>query len=251
MLISHHWLRELINTKLTPSELREKLTRVGLAIDAVETHGDDAVLDVEVPSNRPDCLSHVGIAREVSVIEDGELSLPPAVSLSTEGSASSLTAVEIKDEELCPRYAARLVRGVKIGPSPDWLVKRLETIGQRSINNVADITNYVLHEVGQPLHAFDFNKLSGKRIVVRRANAGEKLKTLDGVERELTAEMLVIADAENAVALAGVMGGEDSEISNATTDVLIESAYFNPDSVRRHHYCFGWRFLVQQSRGIS
>ncbi|HEY6806215.1 MAG TPA: phenylalanine--tRNA ligase subunit beta [Pyrinomonadaceae bacterium] len=233
MLISHHWLRELTNTSLTPSELREKLTRVGLAIDAVETHGDDAVLDVEVPSNRPDCLSHVGIAREVTVIEDGELTLPPAVSLPTEGLASSFTSVEIKDEELCPRYAARLVRGVKIGPSPDWLVKRLETLGQRSINNVADITNYVLHEVGQPLHAFDLNKLSGKRIVVRRANAGETLKTLDGVERKLTAEMLVIADAENAVALAGIMGGEDSEISNATTDVLVESAYFNPDSVRR------------------
>jgi phenylalanyl-tRNA synthetase beta chain len=233
MLISHSWLREFTNTKLTPAELREKLTRVGLAIDAVETHGDDAVLDVEVPSNRPDCLSHVGIAREVTVIERGVLRLPESKSIPVEGSASSLTSVEIKDLDLCPRYAARLVRGVKIGPSPDWLVKKLETIGQRPINNVADITNYVLHEVGQPLHAFDFNKLGGKRIVVRRANEGEKLKTLDGFERELSTNMLVIADAGRAVALAGIMGGEDSEISNATTDVLIESAYFNPDSVRR------------------
>jgi phenylalanyl-tRNA synthetase beta chain len=233
MLISHHWLRELTDTRLTPSELREKLTRVGLAIDAVETHGDDAVLDVEVPSNRPDCLSHIGIAREVSVIENGRLHLPVSKSVAAEGSAASLTSVEIKDPDLCPRYAARIVRGVKIGPSPDWLVKRLETIGQRPINNVADITNYVLHEVGQPLHAFDFNKLSGQRIVVRRATAGEKLKTLDGVERELTNQMLVIADAETPVALAGIMGGEDSEISNSTTDVLIESAYFNPDSVRK------------------
>ena len=146
---------------------------------------------------------------------------------------SSLTSVEIKDANLCPRYAARLIRGVRIGPSPEWLVKRLETIGQRPINNVADITNYVLHEVGQPLHAFDFKKLSGSRIVVRRATAGEKLKTLDGVERELSSEMLVIADADKPVALAGIMGGEESEISTATTDVLIESAYFNPDSVRR------------------
>ena len=125
------------------------------------------------------------------------------------------------------------MRGVKIGPSPEWLVQRLETIGQRPINNVADITNYVLHELGQPLHAFDFQKLSGRRIVVRRAAAREKLKTLDGVERELTNDMLVIADAERPVALAGIMGGEESEISAATTDVLIESAYFDPDSVRR------------------
>src|SRR4029450_13532790 len=131
-----------------------------------------------------------------------------------------------------PRYAARLVRGVKIGPSPDWLVKRLEVIGQRPINNVADITNYVLHEVGQPLHAFDFAQLEGHKIIVRRAKAGEKLTTLDGVERELPPDMLVIADAERPVALAGIMGGEESEISSATTDVLIESAYFDSNSVR-------------------
>ncbi|HSK63351.1 MAG TPA: phenylalanine--tRNA ligase subunit beta, partial [Pyrinomonadaceae bacterium] len=188
---------------------------------------------VEVPSNRPDCLSHAGIAREVAVIETKEVRLPPVAACNTEGRASELTSVEIKDADLCPRYAARLVRGVKIGPSPDWLTKRLETIGQRPINNVADLTNYVLHELGQPLHAFDFHKLGGQRIVVRRAAAGEKLKTLDGVERELTSKMLVIADAERPVALAGIMGGEESEISAATTDVLLESAYFDPDSVRR------------------
>ena len=206
---------------------------VGLAIDAVEQHDGDAVLDVEVPSNRPDCLSHVGIAREVTVIEKGRMRLPVGERIKTEGRADSFTSVEIKDPDLCPRYAARLVRGVKIGPSPDWLAKRLETIGQRPINNVADITNYVLHELGQPLHAFDFEKLGGHRIVIRRAAPGEKLKTLDGVERTLTTDMLVIADAENPVALAGIMGGEDSEISSATTDVLIESAYFNPHSVRQ------------------
>lgn len=233
MLISYHWLRELTATQLSPQELREKLTMVGLAIDAVEQHGDDYVIDVEVPSNRPDCLSHVGIAREVTVIDSGKLTLPVATIPPTDGGIQSLTSVEIKDTELCPRYAARLVRGVTIGPSPDWLVKRLETIGQRSINNVADITNYVLHELGQPLHAFDFQKLGGRRIVVRRAEQGEKLKTLDGVERELTTDMLVIADAEKAVAMAGIMGGEESEISNSTTDVLIESAYFDPDSVRK------------------
>src|SRR6185369_8763026 len=233
MLISYEWLKEITDTRLSPAELRERLTMVGLAIDAVEEHNDDAVLDVEVPSNRPDCLSHVGVAREVSVIEKGRLRLPESEPPKSEGRAADVTSVEINDPDLCPRYAARLVRGVKIGPSPDWLVKRLETLGQRPINNVAAITNYVLHELGQPLHAFDFHKLSGRRIVVRRAAAREKLKTLDGVERELTRDMLVIADAERPVALAGVMGGEDSEISNATTDVLIESAYFDPNSVRR------------------
>ena len=233
MLISYNWLRELTNTGLRPHELRERLTMVGLAIDAVESQADDSVLDVEVPSNRPDCLSHVGIAREVSVIDRKELRLPEPQSFKTNGRSADLTSVEIKDPDLCPRYAARLVRGVKIGPSPDWLVKRLEAIGQRPINNVADITNYVLHEVGQPLHAFDFQKLSGRRIVVRRATRGEKLRTLDGFDRELTEEMLVIADAEKPVALAGIMGGEDSEISASTTDVLIESAYFDPNSVRR------------------
>lgn len=232
MFISYEWLRELTETTFSPQQVRERLTMVGLAIDAVEEYNSDSVLDVEVPSNRPDCLSHVGVAREVAVIENKQLRLPQAESFKTEGHAEKLTAVEIKDPDLCPRYAARLVRGVKIAPSPEWLTKRLETIGQRPINNVADITNYVLHELGQPLHAFDFHKLSGPRIVVRRAATGEKLKTLDGVDRELTRDMLVIADAERPVALAGIMGGEESEISSTTTDVLIESAYFDPNSVR-------------------
>jgi len=212
--------------------LRERLTMVGLAIDAVEEIEGDSVLDVEVPSNRPDCLSHIGIAREVSVIEKSKVQSPKSKVPTTEGKASDFAKVEIKDPDLCPRYTARIVRGVKIGPSPDWLAKRLAEIGQRPINNVADITNYVLHELGQPLHAFDLAKLSRQRIIVRRAVAGEKLKTLDGVERALDPEMLVIADAQSPVAIAGVMGGLDSEISTETTDVLIESAYFNPDSVR-------------------
>jgi len=233
MLISYTWLRELTNTTLTPAELRERLTMVGLAIDAVEEIHGESVLDVEVPSNRPDCLSHVGIAREVSVIEKSRVQRPESNDYKTEGKAADFAAVEIEDPELCPRYTARIVRGVRIGPSPDWLAKRLGEIGQRPINNVADITNYVLHEMGQPLHAFDLAKLAEHRILVRRARPDEKLKTLDGVDRALDPEMLVIADAENPVALAGIMGGLDSEISETTTDVLIESAYFNPDSVRR------------------
>ena len=233
MFISYNWLKELTGTKLSPDEIRDRLTNVGLAVDAVEARGDDSVIDVEVPSNRGDCLSHVGIARELAVIEKSQVQSPRSKVQSTSGKASDFASVEIRDPDLCPRYTARIVRGVKIGPSPEWLAKKLEAIGQRPINNVADITNYVLHELGQPLHAFDLARLAEKSIIVRRAAAGEMLTTLDGVERKLDPEMLVIADANRGVAVGGVMGGQDSEISNATTDVLIESAYFNPSSVRR------------------
>ncbi len=233
MYISCNWLRELTGTKLTPEELRDRLTNVGLAVDAVEVRGDDSVLDVEVPSNRGDCLSHIGIARELAVIEKSQVSSFKFQVNATGGETGDFAAVEIKDPDLCRRYAARIVRGVKIAPSPEWLVKKLETIGQRPINNVAYITNYVLHEFGQPLHAFDLTKLGENRIVVRRAAKGETIKTLDGIDRKLDEQMLVIADAYKPVAVAGVMGGEFSEISNLTTDVLIESAYFDPASVRR------------------
>lgn len=233
MFISYKWLRELTGTTLGPEEIRDRLTNVGLAVDAVEARGDDFVIDVEVPSNRGDCLSHLGIARELAVIEKSKVQSSTSKVESPKGKTGEFASVEIRDPDLCPRYSARIVRGVKIGPSPEWLTQKLEAIGQRPINNVADITNYVLHEFGQPLHAFDLDKLAEKSIVVRRATGGEMLKTLDGVERKLDPEMLVIADAKRAVAVGGVMGGEESEISNLTTDVLIESAYFNPTSVRR------------------
>lgn len=234
MNISYKWLCELSGTSPAPRELAEQLTKVGLAVEAVhETAGGDFVLDIDLTSNRPDCLSHLGVAREVAVIDNGAVSLPQADVTRTDRRIESLTSVEVREANLCPRYAARVVRGVKIAASPEWLVNRLEAIGQRSINNVADITNYVLHEQGQPLHAFDFAKLTEQRIIVRRAAAGEKIKTLDGTERKLGAEMLVIADSLRAVAVAGVMGGEATEISSETCDVLIESAYFDPASVRR------------------
>ncbi len=233
MIISYDWLRELSGTARAPRDLAERLTMVGLAVDSVHEVGGDYILDFDLTSNRPDCLSHLGIAREVAVIENSQVRLPQVPPPAGGGRARALTSVEILDEELCPRYAARIIRGVAIGPSPDWLVRRLEAIGQRPINNVADVTNYVLHEQGQPLHAFDLAKLAGQRIVVRRAMAGEKIKTLDGIERELDEQMLVIADAVRPVAVAGVMGGEETEISNGTRDVLIESAYFNAASVRR------------------
>ena len=250
MFISYNWLRELTGTKLSPEEIRERLTNVGLAVDAVEARGDDSVIDVEVPSNRGDCLSHIGIARELAVIERSRVESPQSKVEKAEGQTSEFASVEIRDPDLCPRYSARVVRGVKIGPSPEWLVKKLEAIGQRPINNVADITNFVLHEFGQPLHAFDLARLAEKSIIVRRATGGEMLKTLDGVERKLDPEMLVIADAQRAVAVGGVMGGEDSEISNSTTDVLIESAYFHPGSVRRTRagsVCMARIFLTTES----
>src|ERR1051325_922833 len=233
MDISYNWLKELADVSLAPRELAERLTMAGLAVDAVKDEGDDHVLEFDLTSNRPDCLSHLGIAREAAALTGARVTLPDLTAKGVEGRAEEFTSVRIEDVDLCPRYAARVVRGVKIGPSPEWLGKRLEAIGQRAINNVADITNYVMHELGQPLHAFDLAKLTEQRIVVRRARSGEKLKTLDGVERQLESEMLVIADAVRAVALAGVMGGEETEISDTTRDVLIESAYFDPSSVRR------------------
>src|SRR5215471_6454756 len=146
MFISYNWVRELTGTKLSAEEIRDRLTSVGLAVDAVEPRGDDFVLDVEVPSNRGDCLSHFGIARELAVIGQSELQSPKAEIQNAQSHTSEFTSVAILDPDLCPRYAARIVRGVTIGPSPEWLVKKIEAIGQRSINNVADITNYVLHE---------------------------------------------------------------------------------------------------------
>jgi phenylalanyl-tRNA synthetase beta chain len=239
MDISYNWLGELTDVRLPPRELAERLTMAGLAVDSVKEAGEDFVLEFDLTSNRPDCLSHVGIAREAAALAGGTVRLPDTTAKTVGGKAEEFTHVEIEDADLCPRYAARVVRGVKIKPSPEWLVKRLQAIGQRPINNVADITNFVMHELGQPLHAFDLAKLAEHRIVVRRARAGEKLKTLDGVERELDGQMLVIADAARAVAVAGVMGGEETEISDQTADVLVESAYFDPQSVRRTSKALG------------
>ena len=193
---------------------------------------DDTVFELEITPNRPDCLSLIGVAREIRAETGNPLKLPQ-VDFNEDGTdVRAMTSVTIEAPDLCPRYAARVIRGVKIGQSPPWLQQRLESVGIGVINNIVDITNFVLMEYGQPLHAFDYHKLSENRIVVRRAMAGENLKTLDEIERELTSDMLVIADGEKPVALAGVMGGYDSEITEATCDVLLESAYFNPSSIR-------------------
>ncbi|HEY6227353.1 MAG TPA: phenylalanine--tRNA ligase subunit beta, partial [Verrucomicrobiae bacterium] len=198
----------------------------------------DVIYDLEITPNRPDLNSFIGIAREISAVTGNPLKIPSTdFKTATEPAVRSLVDVRLDDAELCPRYVARIVRGVKIGPSPDWLKAAVESIGLRSINNVVDVTNYVLMECGQPLHAFDYKLLQPKSgnvptIVVRRAAAGEKFTTLDGQERTLTDKMLLIADENRGVALAGVMGGQNSEINDATTDVLIESAYFKPQNIR-------------------
>jgi phenylalanyl-tRNA synthetase beta chain len=232
MKISYNWLCELCSITLGPKELAERLTMIGLPVESVEKLGTDHILDFDLTSNRPDALSHLGIAREAALVCGTGLK-PLDVRLNeSDEAAQSVASVEILDADLCPRYAARVVCGVKIGPSPRWLTDRLEAIGQRSVNNVADITNYVMFELGQPTHAFDLNLLHGRRIIVRRARGGEQITTLDGFTRELSSEMLMIADQDRSVAVAGVMGGQDTEINEQTVDVLIESAYFNASSVR-------------------
>ena len=213
-------------------------TQIGAPI--VEALGlDDVVLELEITPNRPDCLSMIGVAREISVTTGNLLRLPEVSVQQGTTAIHNLTSVTIEDSDLCPRYAARVIRGVKIAPSPAWLQRRLEAIGVGTINNIVDITNYVLMEYGHPLHAFDYHRLTENRIVVRRAKPGEKLKTIDAEERELTPDMLVIADAKNPVALAGVMGGFDSEITDQTVDVLLESAYFHPPSIRKTSKALG------------
>lgn len=207
-------------------------SRAGAGL-AVALGLDDTAVDFEVTPNRPDCLSLLGIAREVRALS-GAVLRPPSYEVEESGDAvANAASVEIEDFEGCPRYCARLIRGVRIGPSPAWLRNRLLALGQRSINNVVDITNYVMLELGHPLHAFDLARLADQRIVVRRARSGESLQTLDGTEHELTDEVLVIADAERPVALAGIMGGANSEVGEDTVDILLESAYFDPSRVRR------------------
>ncbi|MGA2992597.1 MAG: phenylalanine--tRNA ligase subunit beta [Candidatus Korobacteraceae bacterium] len=231
MKISPHWIRDFVSPPVDDHKMAEELTATGTAIEGFSGEGEGLVYEAEVTTNRVDAMNHYGIAREVSAIYD--VDLKPIVPKIVGEQAASKFKIEIKDPQGCARYTARIVRGVKVGPSPEHVVHRLELIDQRSISNVTDATNYVLNELGQPTHAFDLDKLDGGKIVVRRAREGELLKTLDGVERKLTRQDLVIADGVKAVALAGVMGGYDTMISEQTRNVLIESAWFDPGSIRR------------------
>lgn len=238
MRISLQWLSEYLPGPLDPQALADALTAGGLPVESIEAHGSDTILDVEVTSNRPDCLSYLGVARELAALLNRPMLLPATEPREHMPQAATVASVRIEAGPICPHYIARIIRNVHVGPSPGWLTGRLETMGtekkpMRGINNVVDITNYVMFEMGQPLHAFDFDRLDGGRIVVRRAQACEKLVTIDGKERALSPDMLVIADARQPVALAGVMGGRDTEVTNQTRNVLLESARFDPLSIRR------------------
>lgn len=201
----------------------------------------DVVLDAELTPNRPDCLGILGIAREVAVLTGQELRLPPLEYAETEPEVSSLASVRIDDPDLCPRYTGAVIRGVKIGPSPAWLADRLRAIGERPINNIVDITNYVMFELGQPLHAFDYDLIKDHEVIVRRAKPCEKIVTLDDQERKLDEDMLLIADPEKGIGLAGVMGGANTEIGSGTTNVFLESATFNGPNNRRTSSQLGLR----------
>ena len=233
MKVSYNWLKDFVEIPTEPGQLKADLTMVGLNVESVAAVGDDWVLDVEITTNRPDCLSHYGVAREVATLYRKPLKRLGIAVQESGAPTSDEVSIEIADPDLCARYCGRVIENAQVRPSPDWLVKRLEAVGQRPINNVADVTNYVLMELGHPLHAFDLPRLRERKIIVRRALPGELLRTLDGTERPLATENLVIADAQRPVALAGVMGGEDSQIFSSTRSVLLESAWFDPVSIRR------------------
>jgi phenylalanyl-tRNA synthetase beta chain len=233
MKISIEWLKDYVELQESPEKLKEDLSMIGLLVEAISESDGGPVLEVEVTSNRPDCLSYAGIAREVSALYQRPLKQLPVMETLAASPDTIPYSIEIRDADLCPRYAGIVMDGIRIEPSPQWMQKRLEAAGMRPLNNIVDISNYVLLEMGHPLHTFDFDVLRQRKIVVARARQGEKMRTLDGIDRDLDGEMLLINDGEGPVAIAGVMGGLISEISLSTKRVLIESAYFHPASVRR------------------
>jgi phenylalanyl-tRNA synthetase beta chain len=230
MKASYNWLKDFVDFNLPPKELAHVLTMAGLEVEAVEETENDAIFDIGITPNRPDCLSIRGIAREVSAI----LEIPfKDISSKIDTEKGEGPVVVIENPELCHRYSSRIVTGVKPGPSPAWLSKRIESCGIRSTINIVDVTNYLLMETGQPMHAFDLDKLRGKKIVVKEAGSEGTFTTLDDEVRKLSKDMLLIWDEEKPVAIAGVMGGQNTEVSAETVNILLESAYFNPSSVRR------------------
>jgi len=248
MIVSWNWLQDYLELRVDPAEVTHRLMMAGLNHESSTPVDGDVAIDLEVTSNRPDCLGHLGIAREISVLFDLPLHIPAAklnpTAVASAGPAAGRTLSAVSTQsasplrlslecpELCYRYSARLIRGVQVGPSPAWLVSRLKTVGMPAINNVVDITNYVLMECGQPLHAFDYRQLRGGQIRIRQAAANEPFLAIDHRTYLLDPSMCVIADAERPVALGGVMGGADTEVSSATTELLIEAAEFAPLSIR-------------------
>jgi phenylalanyl-tRNA synthetase beta chain len=243
MRIPWSWLRTYVETEsdLDPDAWAERFPHLGLGVEAVERDGADVVFDLEITTNRPDWLSLIGVAREVVAATGGALRRPDAVVAESGAPASDQASVTVEDPELCPRYAGRVIGVDRIGPSPFWMQQRLEQAGVRAINTVVDVTNYVMLETGQPLHAFDLDTIPGGSIVVRAARAGEGITTLDGVSHALPLGALVIADRERPIAVGGVMGGADTEITAGTRRVFLESAWFNGRSVRRTARALGLR----------
>ena len=239
MKISLDWLKEYVDLALPLSQLVDRLSMIGLVVDSWEESGGDTILDVETYANRPDTLGHKGVAREAAAALGLPLKDSAPAFIELDQKTSELAEVQIMDEDLCPRYCGLLVKGVEVGPSPETLRRRIEAMGLKSINNVVDVTNYVLFATAQPIHAFDFAKVKGSKIIVRKARKGERLVSLDGVDLELGPDMLVIADEEKPVALAGVIGGQNSGITASTVDVFVESAHFDPVSIRRTSKALG------------
>ena len=233
MKVLYHWLKEFVAIPLEPQELASRLSLAGVAIDSVTDSPAGPVLDAEITTNRPDLLGHLGVAREAAAILRTPFRMPEPQPKESKDRADSVARVEITCPDLCGRFTARVIRGVHIKPSPDWLRQRLEALGHASINNVVDATNYVMLELGHALHGFDLDTLADRRIVVRRAQPGEKMHTLDGVERALTRDMCMVADGRRSVGIGGIMGGVETEISSATRSVLLECAWFDPISIRR------------------
>ncbi|HLX82978.1 MAG TPA: phenylalanine--tRNA ligase subunit beta [Terriglobales bacterium] len=231
MKISPQWLRDFVDLSVDYPRLAEELTLAGVAVEGISGSGDNTVFEMEITTNRPDAMNHYGVAREASALYDLPLcpidpKLPPA-------QGKSDVAIEIQEPELCPRFSAREIRGVTVKASPPHIAGRLQLLDQRPISNAVDATNYVLWESGKPTHVFDLDLLEGRRLVIRHARAGEVLKTLEGVERKLSTDDLVVADAKKPVGLAGVMGGFDTMITEKTRNILIESAWWDPVTVRR------------------
>jgi phenylalanyl-tRNA synthetase beta chain len=232
MKISLEWLNDYIETGLDAERIAGILSDLGFPCEGIEQMGGNTIIDVEVTSNRGDCLGYIGIARELSAATGKKLKMPEIELDESDKDVTEYADVEVPEPDLCGRYTARIIDGVKVGPSPDWLRKRLEAIGLRSVSNVVDATNYAMMETGQPPHAFDYAKISQGKIIVRKALAGERLVSIDGSQCDLHPDMLVITDPRGPVGIAGVMGGLDSEVGIATTTILLEDAYFDPVSIR-------------------
>ena len=234
MNVSYKWINELIASGLSAEEMAEALTTVGCAVEEIKNLPDgDTRLVAEITSNRPDWLCHYGVAREVAAITGKKVEFPE-ISISEAGTAIGQDVkVKVQAPDLCSRYTLRLIRGVTVKESPAWLKQKIEAVGLRPINNIVDITNFILYEMNQPLHAFDFDLLRDGEVVVRRGIKGEELVAIDGSKCELDSSMLVIADAKDAVAVAGVMGGVATEVTDKTVNILLESAFFEPTQIRR------------------